>query len=117
MPYKIRKAPGRDLYWVVGMDGKHHSKEPLPLETAKDQLTALNIAHARKMGHAIPLIKPNETISMQAKQAKRAVHEVCLPKKEFVKEHKHLISVLKHSGDAMALKEMKKQAKELKEHL
>jgi hypothetical protein len=41
MPYKLRKAPKRDLYWVVGEDGKKHSKEPIPLERAKAQMRAL----------------------------------------------------------------------------
>jgi len=54
MPYKLRKAPKRDLYWVVGEDGLHHSKEPITMEQAKKQMTALNIAHARKMGYKIP---------------------------------------------------------------
>lgn len=44
MPYRIRKAPNRDLYWVVGEDGKHHSKDPIPLATAKKQMAALHIA-------------------------------------------------------------------------
>jgi len=52
--YKLRKAPKRDLYWVVGEDGTHHSKDPLTMEQAKKQMTALNIAHARKMGYKIP---------------------------------------------------------------
>jgi hypothetical protein len=41
MPYKLRKAPKRELYWVVGEDGKKHSKEPIPLERAKAQMRAL----------------------------------------------------------------------------
>ena len=41
MPYKLRKAPGRDLYWVVGVDGKHKSKNPLPKERASAQMRAL----------------------------------------------------------------------------
>lgn len=48
MPYKLRKAPGRELYWVVGEDGKHHSKDPITMARAKKQLIALNIAHAVK---------------------------------------------------------------------
>jgi len=45
MPYKLRKAPKKDLYWVVTKEtGKHHSKEPLPLETAKKQLAALYVS-------------------------------------------------------------------------
>ena len=76
MPYKLRKAPKRELYWVVGEDGKKHSVEPLPLETAKKQMTALNIAHARKVGHKIP------------------PPVVKIPKKEFMKEHKRLTKLL-----------------------
>ena len=42
MPYKLRKAPNRDLYWVVNKDtGKKHSKEPLPKERALAQMRAL----------------------------------------------------------------------------
>jgi hypothetical protein len=48
MPYKIRKAPNRELYWVVKYDGTHMSKEPIPLARAKHQLTALHIAEFKK---------------------------------------------------------------------
>ena len=42
MPYKLRKAPSRDLYWVVTIaTGEKHSKDPLPLEKARAQLRAL----------------------------------------------------------------------------
>lgn len=41
MPYRLRKAPGRDLYWVVGEDGAHKSKKPLPKERAMAQMRAL----------------------------------------------------------------------------
>lgn len=42
MPYKLRKAPKRELYWVVtkGTNEKH-SKEPLPRERAEAQMRAL----------------------------------------------------------------------------
>ncbi len=50
MPYKLRKVPRKDLYWVVGEDGTHHSKEGLRKDVAQKQLVALNIAHAKKMG-------------------------------------------------------------------
>jgi hypothetical protein len=44
MPYKLRKAPKKDLYWVVTKTtGEHHSKEPLPLAQAKKQLAALYV--------------------------------------------------------------------------
>jgi len=53
MPYRIRKAPNRELYWVVAEDGKHMSHEPISRAMADKQLTALNIAHVRKMGYKI----------------------------------------------------------------
>ena len=53
MPYKLRKAPKRDLYWVVADDGKHMSKEPIPKERAKDQIKAL-YASERTGGVSIP---------------------------------------------------------------
>ena len=48
MPYRLRKAPKRDLYWVVGQDGTKHSKEPLPKERADAQMKALYIAMRKK---------------------------------------------------------------------
>ena len=45
MPYKLRKVPKKDLYWVVSKEtGKKHSKEGLPLEQAKAQMRALYAA-------------------------------------------------------------------------
>lgn len=41
MVWKLRKAPNRDLYWVVDVNGKKYSKEPIPLERAKAQMRAL----------------------------------------------------------------------------
>jgi hypothetical protein len=42
MPYKLRKAPKRDLYWVVNVDsGKKHSIEPIPRERAQRQMNLL----------------------------------------------------------------------------
>lgn len=76
MPYRLRKARGRELYWVESADGTKHSKDPLPLDTARKQMTALNIAHARKKGHKIP--EP----------------EVRIPKREFISEHKRLTRLL-----------------------
>ena len=40
--YKLRKAPKRELYWVVNKEtGKKHSKDPIPLDRAKSQMKAL----------------------------------------------------------------------------
>lgn len=42
MPYKLRKAPKRELYWVVNKEtGKKYSKDPLPKENALAQMRAL----------------------------------------------------------------------------
>ena len=41
MPYKLRKAPKRDLYWVVNPEGKHMSTDPIPKERAEAQMRAL----------------------------------------------------------------------------
>ena len=42
--YHLRKVPKKDLYWVVGPDGKHHSKEGIPLDKAKAQKRVLEAA-------------------------------------------------------------------------
>ena len=45
MPYKLRKARGQNLYWVISEEtGKKHSLEPLPLDVAEKQLKALYYA-------------------------------------------------------------------------
>ena len=49
MPYKLRKAPKRDLYWVIAQDGRHMSKDPIPKERAMAQMRAL-YANERKSG-------------------------------------------------------------------
>lgn len=50
MRYSLRKAPGRNLYWVVDQSGKHHSVEPLPKTRAEAQMRAL---YASQRGGAI----------------------------------------------------------------
>lgn len=39
--YRLRKAPKRELYWVIAEDGTKKSKEPIPLARAKAQMRAL----------------------------------------------------------------------------
>ena len=42
MPFKIRKAPRRELYWVVNtVNGRKFSGDPIPLENARSQLRIL----------------------------------------------------------------------------
>lgn len=50
MPYHIRKQPKKQLYKVYSESGTPLSKKGLPLARAKKQLTAVNIAYARKRG-------------------------------------------------------------------
>ena len=66
MPYHLRKAPKRDLYWVVNKEtGKKHSKEPLPKERALAQMRALYASEDDMKGGAIPL-KTMHTIAWAA---------------------------------------------------
>jgi hypothetical protein len=48
MPYKLRKAPRRELYWVIAQDGRHMSRDPLPKTKAMAQMRALYAAMARR---------------------------------------------------------------------
>lgn len=41
MRYTLRKAPGRNLYWVVDQSGRHHSADPIPKARAEAQMRAL----------------------------------------------------------------------------
>jgi hypothetical protein len=88
MPYTLRKAPNRDLYWVVAEDGQKKSKEPLPRARAEAQMRALYSVMRKEGG-------------------------VSITKKDFVKEHSHLVDVLRHGTVAQRRKEAKDQAKEL----
>lgn len=54
MPYKLRKAPKRDLYWVVSEDGTKRSKEPITLERAKAQMRALYSSERMRGGEEAP---------------------------------------------------------------
>lgn len=89
MPYKLRKAPKRDLYWVVGQDGEHKSKEPLPREQAEAQMKALYASMGRRGAG------------------------ITIPKGKFIKEHTNLLKVLKKGSPSQLKAEYKDQAKEL----
>jgi hypothetical protein len=48
MPFALRKAPKRDLYWVINKQTKQkYSKEPIPRERAEAQRRALYAAESR----------------------------------------------------------------------
>ena len=53
--YKLRKAPKRELYWVVGESGKKHSIDPLPKARAEAQMRAL---YAAEGGYVLGKKKP-----------------------------------------------------------
>lgn len=69
MPYKLRKAPKRNLYWVVGADGSKKSKDPIPLERAKAQMRALYAAESDELkGKGIGEGKIREAIPLSIMQ-------------------------------------------------
>jgi hypothetical protein len=41
MPFKLRKAPNKNAYWVVDVNGKKYSKEPISKEMARKQQRAI----------------------------------------------------------------------------
>lgn len=47
MPFRLRKAPRRPLFWVVDDTGKHYSKDPMPKERARQQQKALYASEGR----------------------------------------------------------------------
>lgn len=62
MPYKLRKAPRRELYWVVTKDsGMKHSKEPIPLKKARAQMKALYRSMKLEGGNLADGLIPLET--------------------------------------------------------
>jgi hypothetical protein len=57
--YRLRKAPKRNLFWVVSTDsGEKHSKDPMPKVRAEAQMRALYAAKAKKggQGYFNPLV-------------------------------------------------------------
>lgn len=61
--YKLRKAPRRELYWVVAEDGTKKSKEPMPRAKAEAQLRALYAAMGRS-GGAVNRPFPDDLINL-----------------------------------------------------
>lgn len=106
MPYRLRKAPNKDLYWVVGEDGTKHSKEPLPRERAEAQMKALYVA-MRKEGGGIA-DKVNTLLASVPQMG-----GVSISKPAFIKEHKNLLGVLKRGKKSELRAEAQDQAQEL----
>lgn len=100
MPYKLVRADGTDKYFVMTTDtGRLHSKEPLTKEMAKRQMTALNLAHARKRGYDVP--PPAKT--------KKAIS---MPYDDYMREHRQLISILSLAG-----REGERQRREMNKYI
>jgi hypothetical protein len=102
MPYKLVRKDGTDKYFVMTTDtGRLHSKEPLTKEMAKRQMTALNLAHARKKGYDVPPPPP----SVKRKPIK-------MPYEDYMREHRQLISILSLAG-----KEGERQRREMNKYI
>jgi hypothetical protein len=57
MPFFLRKAPKRDLFWVVSKpSGKKHSTDPIPKPRAEAQMRAL---YAAEGGYVLDAKKKN----------------------------------------------------------
>jgi hypothetical protein len=78
MPYKLRKVPKKDLYWVVSKEsGRKHSKEGLPKQQAKAQMRALYAAESGAVmkGKALPTMKTS-TLSTIARMGYKTGSEL-----------------------------------------
>ena len=64
MPYKLRKARNKDLYWVVDTAGNKYENNPIPLARAKKQIIALHIhtGHGMRGGNNEMKAKIEEAI-------------------------------------------------------
>lgn len=114
MPYRLRKSPKRDLYWVIGEDGTKHSKEPIPKERAEAQMKALYIAMRQKRGGAkFPRKIIYDSDSSSDSEPPKGRCGVSIPKNEFIREHERLIQLLQSGTPAQRKREAKSQAKEL----
>ena len=93
MPYKLRKAPKRDLYWVVNKEtGKKYSNEPLPKDKAKAQMRALYAAESKEGGAKQYLEKPVGSTRMSSQKFAELNQQVAdffapMEKIKYAKEH------------------------------
>ncbi len=78
MPYKLRKVPKKDLFWVVSKEtGRKHSKEGLPKDRAKAQMRALYAAESGAVmkGGELPT-KKTSTLSQIARMGYKTGDEL-----------------------------------------
>ena len=63
--FKLRKAPKKDLYWVVDDNNRHYSKDPLPKKKAQQQQKALYASYGRKLKGGVKLKVKKARITQQ----------------------------------------------------
>ena len=74
MPYKLRKAPGKDLYWVVNKETKQKlSKIPMAKDQAMAQMRAV-YANEHKSGGALsPFMSATNTLYHNAEEFRNSI--------------------------------------------
>ena len=92
--YKLRKAPKRDLYWVVGPDGKHHSKDPLPKARAEAQMKALYSAMRREEEAKIPTAREEKQIEKKTEGGVRHTNKLFDRVFDVLEDY-----IMNHNGD------------------
>lgn len=104
MPYRLRKAPKRELYWVVAEDGTKKSKDPLPHARAVAQMKAL-YASMKKEGAGKCYSKPDsvDVPSMTIRNPiQKALDNMDLPQTNRGELKAELERQQKKADDAMA---------------
>jgi len=95
MPYALRKAPGKNKYWVVDERNKKYSKDPLPMERAEAQRRALYASENKGRG------APTELDKDLIKDLERRAKELMEDQKEAYKES---VDLAKETKDALDVK-------------
>jgi len=74
MPYKLRKAPGKDLYWVVNKETKKKlSKIPMAKEQAMAQMRAVYMNESKSGGAMSPYMSATNTLYNDAEQFRNSI--------------------------------------------
>jgi alpha-amylase/alpha-mannosidase (GH57 family) len=108
MPYKLRKAPNRDLFWVVNTDTGHkHSIEPIPKSRAQRQLNLL-----RGIEHGfVPRLRGGES-----SERKFWENKLANVKRDYVEWIKQ-VETAYHAFNAEKLRELNLKAQVIKEEI
>jgi hypothetical protein len=94
MPYALRKAPGKNKYWVVDGRNKKYSKDPLSKEKADAQRRALYASESKGKG------APTELDTDLIKDLERRAKELMEDQKEAYKESVDLANETKDAVEA-----------------